>query len=134
MPTTELTPELTTGLSSGALAAIGTVYWIVILIIHVYMAICLQKMAKRLNIANDWIAWIPVANLFLMIMIAGKPLWWFLLMLIPFVNIVILIIVWMKMAARLGHPSWMGILTIIPLANLILPAYLAFAQGTTTKA
>ena len=37
-----------------------------------------------------------------MLDIAGKPAWWFLLLLIPFVNIVILILVLAGLAANFG--------------------------------
>jgi hypothetical protein len=112
----------------GAAAAIMIVYWIVLLIFYVYMAICLMTIAKKTNTPNGWFAWIPILNVFLMLMIAKKPLWWFILMLIPLVNIVIAIIVWMAVAEARGKPSWVGILMIIPFVNIIIPGYLAFSS------
>ncbi|MFC2124579.1 DUF5684 domain-containing protein [Bacteroidota bacterium] len=40
-----------------------------------------------------WAAIIPIYNVIVLLEIVGKPLWWFLLFLIPLVNIVIAIIV-----------------------------------------
>ena len=73
-------------------------------------------------------AWVPIANLVLMLNIAKKPVLWILLMLIPLVNLVIFIIVFMKIAEARGKPGWVGILMIVPFVNLILPAYLAFSK------
>ena len=95
---------------------------------YVYVALALQTIAKKTNTENPWLAWIPIANVFLMLMVAKKPLWWFLLFLIPLVNIVISILVWMGIAEARNKPSWWGILTIVPIANLIVPGYLAWAD------
>lgn len=112
----------------GVAAAFMIVYFIIIIAFYVYYAICLQAIAKKTNTANAWFAWIPILNAFLMLMIAKKPLWWFILLLIPIVNIIIGIIVWMAIAEARGKPSWIGILMIVPLVNIIIPGYLAFSQ------
>ena len=63
-----------------------------------------------------------------MLKIAGKPLWWIILLFIPLVNISVIIVVFMGIAAARGKPSWIGILMIVPLVNLFIPAYLAFSD------
>lgn len=108
--------------------AFGVAYFIFWIIIYVYFAICLMMIANKTSTANSWFAWIPILNVFLMLMIAKKPLWWFILLLIPLVNIVIGIIVWMAVAEARGKPSWVGILMIVPFVNLIIPGYLAFSN------
>lgn len=113
------------GAAFGALMVFWMFIWIAI---YVYFAIVLMKIAKRTDTPNGWFAWIPILNLYLLAKVAGKSGWWLILMLIPFVNIIIAIIVWMAIAKRLGHPEWLGILIIIPIANLIIPGYLAFAK------
>lgn len=111
-----------------AAAAIGIIYFIIMAIGYIYVAICLTKIAKKTNTENGWFAWIPILNVFLMLMIAKKPLWWFILMLIPFVNLIIGIIVWMAIAEARGKPNWIGILMIFPLLNVIILGYLAFSK------
>jgi hypothetical protein len=103
-------------------------YWIFWLIIYIYYAICLMVIANKTGTPNSWLAWIPIANIYLMCKVAGKPGWWVILFFIPFVNIVIAIIVWMKIAEARKKPSWVGILMIIPFVNLIIPGYLAFSD------
>jgi hypothetical protein len=95
---------------------------------YVYLALALQTIANKTGTPNAWLAWIPIANLILMLNVAKKPLWWFLLCLIPLVNVVMAIIIWMGVAEAVGKPNWWGILMIVPLANLVVPGYLAWAD------
>jgi hypothetical protein len=116
---------------TGAMAAMGAffvVFFIFMLAIYVYMALCLQTIAKKTNTENAWLAWIPIVNIILMLNIAKKPLWWIILFLVPLVNLVIGIIVWMAIAEARGKPSWWGILLIVPVVNIIVPGYLAFSD------
>jgi magnesium-transporting ATPase (P-type) len=101
---------------------------IVGLAFYVYFALALQTIANKTHTENAWLAWIPIANAFLMLNVAKKPLWWFILLLIPLVNLVIGIIIWMAVAEARGKPSWWGILILVPLVNLIVPGYLAWSD------
>jgi hypothetical protein len=95
---------------------------------YVYMALALQTIAVKTNTANAWLAWVPIANAILMLQIAKKPLWWIILFMIPIVNIVIIIMVWMGMAEARQKPNWWGILAIVPLVNMVVPGYLAWSD------
>ncbi len=95
------------------------------------MALALMAIAKKTNTANPWMAWIPILNVYLMLKIADKPGWWLLLLLIPIVNIIITIIVWMVMAEKVNKPSWMGVLIIVPFVNFFIPGILAWADSSS---
>ena len=118
--------------SSGAFTAAGLVSFAVMmmffLVFYLYTALCLQVIATKTGTANAWLAWIPIANVFLMLNVAQKPAWWFILMLIPFVNIIIAIIVWMQIAKARRKAEWWGIMMIVPVMNFIAPGYLAFSE------
>jgi hypothetical protein len=109
------------------------IYLFVLLLIYVYLAVCLQVLAKKTGTANGWLAWIPIADIFLMISIAKKPLWWFLLILIPIVNIVIGVILWMAIAEIRGKENWIGVLILVPVVGIGIPGYLAFSDGNNKK-
>jgi len=49
-----------------------------------------------------WACLVPIYNAYVMLKVAGKPGWWLLLMLIPVVNIVIFILVYLAIAANFG--------------------------------
>jgi len=95
---------------------------------YVYIALALQTIAQKTNTENGWFAWIPIANIILMLTIAKKPIWWIVLFLIPLVSIVMAILVWMAIAEERNKPSWWGIMVIVPVMNLIMPGYLAWSD------
>ena len=96
--------------------------------IYVYMALALSTIATKTRTENPWLAWIPIANIVLMLNIAKKPIWWILLFFIPIVSLVMAIIVWMAVAEARGKPNWWGILLIVPVVGLAVPGYLAWAD------
>lgn len=109
----------------------GTMFLFILgvgLVGYLYMALAIQTIAIKTSTPNAWLAWIPIVNIFLMLQIAKKPLWWFILLLIPLVNIVIAIMVWMGIAEARHKPNWWGILMIVPIANFVVPGYLAWAD------
>ena len=128
LPSTSFAQENNNALTNGLGIGIIFVALLFGLAAYVYMSLALQTIATKTNTANAWLAWIPIANLFLMLSIAKKPMWWFLLFLVPLVNVVIAIMVWMAMAEARGKPSWWGILTIVPVANLVVPGVLAWSD------
>jgi hypothetical protein len=95
---------------------------------YIYVALALQTIATKTATPNGWLAWIPIVNIFLMLQVAKKPMWWFILFLIPLVNIIFMIMVWMAVAEARGKPNWWGILMIVPMANLVVPGYLAWSD------
>jgi len=56
-----------------------------------------------------WGAIIPIYNVILLLQIAGRPIWWILLFLIPLVNCVIAIIVAIDIAKNFGKGTGFGI-------------------------
>jgi len=101
---------------------------ILLIAIYAYSAFCIQTISNKTGTENSWFAWVPILNIYLLVKVAQKPGWWLILFLIPIVNIVIGIIVWMKISQLLKKPSWLGILCIIPFLNFILIGYLAFSE------
>jgi ABC-type Na+ efflux pump permease subunit len=107
----------------------GLSFWIIAgIALYSYLALSVQIIARRTETPNDLFAWIPIANLFLLIAIAKKPIWWFFLLLIPLANVVIILLIWMDIAGAVGKPKWWGLLTLIPLVGLFVPGYLAFSE------
>jgi len=118
----------------GIFAGIFALVFFILIIVYIFYAICLMKIAHKTNTPNAWLAWIPIANMVLMLQVAKKPMWWIILFFIPIANIVMAILLWMGIAKELGKPEWLGVLVIVPIANLVLPAYLAFSEMGPTPA
>lgn len=56
-----------------------------------------------------WAVLVPVYNLIVLLEIAGKPLWWIILFLIPLVNIVVAFLTYTSVAERFGKGVGFGI-------------------------
>ena len=56
-----------------------------------------------------WACIVPFYNIIVLLKIAGKPSWWLLLYLIPFVNMVIAILVSIEVAKNFGKGTGFGI-------------------------
>lgn len=95
---------------------------------HLFIGYCYKRIAEksgRTESAGLW--WIPIVNFLIPIHVAGKPSWWIVLFLIPGVNIVVSIIVWMAVAEALGRENWWGI--IAALFGIIGIPVLAFSDA-----
>ena len=93
---------------------------------YVWTALCLHTIADKTDTPNGWLAWIPIANIYLMCKVADKPGWWLILFFIPLVNIVVYLDIWMTIAESRGQPSWLGLFMIVPIVNFIILGILAF--------
>ena len=116
---------------AAGVAAMGAMFLFMAVIgigLYVYIALALQTIAKKTNTENAWWGWVPILNFVLMLNVAKKPVWWIVLMLIPIVNIVVGIMIWMAVAEARGKPNWWGILLIVPVVGIIVPGYLAWSD------
>jgi len=124
-------PMLAQETSGAQVAAMGAAFlfmFVIFVAFYIYFALALQTIANKTNTENPWLAWIPIAQIILMLNIAKKPIWWIILFFIPLVGIVIGVIVFMAIAEARNKPSWWGILIIVPIVNLIVPGYLAWSD------
>ncbi|MBU2101983.1 MAG: hypothetical protein ABH865_02915 [Candidatus Omnitrophota bacterium] len=121
--------------STGAMTTAILIFIGILASLYVFTALCLQMIASKTGTEPGWLAWIPIANMFLMCKIGGLPYWWcfaLLASIIPFVGGLILtgvyVFLWYKIAIARGKPGWLGILTIVPLVGLFIIGYLAFTD------
>ncbi|MBW2997289.1 hypothetical protein KY349_03040 [Candidatus Woesearchaeota archaeon] len=119
----------------GFMGAFFVVWLIVMLAVYVYFALALMFIAKKKNTKNAWLAWIPIANVYLMTQVAGVPAWWtlaVLLPIIPFIGglamMVVMVYLWWKIAEAIGKPGWWGILLIVPIVNFVIIGIMAWGK------
>jgi hypothetical protein len=118
------------------------------IIIYVYVALCLMFIAQKTDTPYPWLAWIPIANVFLMAMIAKKPWWWALIMVIGYgiaagtlngpvawlgwifeiVGLVFTILIWIAIFQERHRPGWWVIWMFIPIVNFIMIGVIAFSK------
>lgn len=114
--------------SSNSGAALGIIPIVFLIGLYVYFAFCQSKIAQKTGHSDTaWWSWIPILNTFLLFKMAGKPAWWFVLCLIPVVNIVVFAMLWWEVAkaARVA-PAW-GIMVLVPVVNFVAMGIMAFS-------
>lgn len=99
---------------------------ILVLAMYVLMAMPLYTIGEKTGSDHSWFAFVPILNLVLMLEVAGKELWWILLMFIPCINIFVLVMIWMGVAEAMDKPSWIGVLMLVPVLNILVPFYIAY--------
>lgn len=109
----------------GFLIVLGILAMIVVAIaLYVYFALAWQTIARKLKHKNSWLAWIPFANL-AMILQLGRFHWaWIFLTLIPILGwialyVLIIIATWRVFEKR-KYPGWFSLSLAIPKAGFIL--------------
>jgi hypothetical protein len=94
------------------MAAMGTGILIFYLVILVLMIASMWKIFIKAG-KPGWAAIIPIYNFIVLLEIVGKPNWWILLLIIPFVNFIILIIITHRLSISFGQGVGTTILLII---------------------
>ncbi len=101
------------GSAAGGAAAAGIMagmcfVWIIELALMVLLVAGLWKTFTKAG-KPGWAAIIPIYNYIVALEIAGKPLWWVILLLIPFVNIIVVIIACIALAEKFGKGAGFGV-------------------------
>jgi len=125
-------PAIAPGMLAGLLAGFATVILIVEIAVYVYFCLCMFLIAKKLDVPNPWLAWIPIVQVWTVVSCAGKPWWWILLLIVPFVNIIVAIAIWMAISENLGRNKWLGLLMMLPIVNFVYMGVLAFSKEEKT--
>ena len=95
--------------------------------LYIYSGLTLMLIAKKTSTNNNWMAWVPILNFYLMCKIAGKSAIWIIFLFLPFINIIAVVLIWSAIAEKLGKPAWWGILMLVPIANFVIMGILAFS-------
>jgi len=107
-------------IGGGMLALAGVALAFVLLIfvaLYIYMALVLSTIAKKLKKGDiAWLAWVPIAQIAILPILAKKEWYWVFIMLIPIVNIVFAIIWTWNIFEQRKYP---GVLSLVPLLSII---------------
>lgn len=99
------------GGGGGVGGAIGGILYLVIL--GVFVVSLFKVFAKAGK--PGWAAFVPIYNVITLLDIAGKPVWWFILLGVPVVNFIILFLVTGAIAKQFGKSAGFGIgLLLLP--------------------
>jgi hypothetical protein len=117
------------GANEGIMAGLG-------IFLFVYAAVVLLIIISNWKIYSKagkpgWAAIVPIYNIIVLLEIVGKPVWWIILLIVPFVNIVIAIMLIHQLSVAFGK----GVGTTLLLLFLPFIGYpmLAFGDAQYTK-
>jgi len=85
--------------SSSGWYYVAGIVWATVLVLSFIAAWMLFVKAGQ----KGWKCLIPIYNLYILLKIVGRPGWWLLLFLIPFVNFVIWVVVMYDLSLSFGH-------------------------------
>ena len=122
--------------------------------LYIYFSLALMTIAKKTRTSPAWIAWIPIANLYLLSKIARMHCWplflflyifvsplffyfipealsWILifLALLAYITLLVFIIIWCwRMFERAGRPGWWVLFLLVPvIGQLVFLVFLGIA-------
>jgi hypothetical protein len=121
-------PGFPPGVPMGLLTGFGMLFLILEIALYIYFCLCMFLIAKKLNVPAPWIAWIPLIQVWTIVSSAGKPWWWILLLLVPIVNVIVGIYLWVCITENLGRNKWLGLLMLVPIVNFVFLGILAFSK------
>ncbi|MGQ9570225.1 MAG: DUF5684 domain-containing protein [Thermodesulfovibrionales bacterium] len=114
---------------SGLFAGFAMILILIEIALYIFFSLCLFLIAKKLNVPAPWTAWIPIVQMWTIVASACKPWWWLLLFLIPIVNIIVGIYLWICITENLGKNKWLGLLMLLPIVNFVFLGILAFSKS-----
>ena len=98
--------------AAGIFGGVFMLVWLAVVVL------CIAGFWKTFTKAGEpgWAAIVPIYNLITLCKIAGRPGWWFILLLLPFVGFIVLIIVGLDVAKKFGKGQGFGVgLGLLPM-------------------
>ena len=89
-------------------ALLGGAFGLVGLVVAVIVIAGLWKVFEKAG-EPGWAAVVPIYNLVVLVKIAGKEVWWVVLMLVPCVNFVAAVMICLALAGKFGKDTVYGI-------------------------
>ena len=89
----------------GGGSAVLSIIWF---IVGILMIVAMWKVFTKAG-KPGWAAIIPIYNIIVILQMIGRPVWWVILFLIPFVNLIIFVMVCIDVAKSFGKGSGFGI-------------------------
>ncbi|NAW51754.1 signal peptidase I [Elizabethkingia argentiflava] len=107
---------------------LGTGRLVFIILFYLFLGFLWYKTFKNAGIRNAWTAFIPILNLFFLMKVIKKPMWWALLFFIPFIHLYASFVSAYRLAKGFGKENYaillgiLGVLTGLSL-NMLIHAF-----------
>ncbi len=120
-----------------ALIAVGMFLAVVLAVgLYVYYAMAWMTIAKKMKYKHPWLAWVPVANIAMILQIGGFHWAWIFIALVPFLGwlalLVLFVIANWRIFEKRKYPGWFSLSLVIPkvggLLYLIAIGFVAWSK------
>lgn len=98
------------------------------ILLYLYVAYCIVKIAENTKTEKAWMGWIPVFNLILLCRVTGRGGTFAVLFFIPMVNLYVIYVIFTDICELLKLPTWLGALMVFPPINLFALGYIALSS------
>ena len=115
--------DATVGIMAGLFGGVFMLVWLAVVVVSIASLWKLYIKAGQ----PGWAGIVPIYNIIVLLTIVGRPIWWIALFCVPFVNIIVLIIVFIDLAKSFGKDLGFAIGMIL-LSIIFLPM-LAFGDS-----
>ncbi len=113
--------------AAAAMAGFGLIAFVVWFSVIVLMIVSMWKIYAKAG-QPGWASIIPIYNIIVLLQIVQKPIWWIVLLFIPFVNFVIIIMIYHELSKVFGKGA--GFTIGMLLLSIIFFPILAFGSAT----
>jgi len=106
---------------------------VILVLFHLIYSFCLMLICRKAGTEPGLMVWLPLFQIFPMFRAAAMSGWWALGLLVPFLNLVVMILWCFNIVRARGKSVVWAILLILPFTNLIAFLYLAFSGADTPE-
>ena len=108
----------------------GILFILIVIALCLFIIVALWRVFKKAG-HPGWGILIPIYNVYLLLLIAGRPDWWIILYFIPLVNFIVAIIVNIDIAKNFGKDAAFGL--GLAFLGFIFYPILGFGSATYNK-
>ena len=101
----------------------------ILLALYLFHSYCCLLICAKAGSPPGALVWVPLLQLFPLLKAAAMPLWWFVVFLVPGLNVIAHIVLCIKLAQARRKTFLVALLLIFPLSSPFAAAYLAFSGG-----
>ncbi len=101
---------------------------LLIALVYAYPALCTYLIARKVGDDSAWMAWVPIANLWLLCEMTEQTGWLVLACFVPYIGGIVVLYLMLSLPNALGVDDASKYLIVIPGVNLIYMGYLAFRK------
>jgi Family of unknown function (DUF5684) len=103
-------------------------------LVYLFSCLVLKKVCVNAGSEPGVLIWFPILQAFPLLRAARIPAWWFVIVMIPGLNLLAHILWSLRIVRACGKGSLVALLLILPVTNLLALLYLAFSSGNEASA